>query len=64
MRMPLLGALALAATAAVAVGAGGGGLGVGDKAPFPVSKELVGFSSYSPKDLDGKVVFIEVFRTW
>ena len=52
-------ALLLAATALAS-----GELGPGEKAPWPEAKETVGISSYSPKEMDGKVVFIEVFRTW
>ena len=65
MRTGLLGALALAGLAlAAAPAAAGGGLGVGEKAPFPRAKELIGLNSCSPKDLDGKVVYLEIFRTW
>lgn len=61
MRRSLLAALAGLALAASPAFAG---LGVGDKAPMPEAKETINLSSYAPKDLEGKVVFIEVFRTW
>lgn len=41
-----------------------GGLGVGEKAPLPQAKELINLSSFSPKAAEGKVVLLEVFRTW
>jgi hypothetical protein len=63
MRSAWSGVAAVAVLATVA-GAGPAGLGVGDRAPLPTARELVGFNSYAPRDLEGKVVFIEVFRTW
>lgn len=53
-----LAALALAAPAALA------GLGIGDKAPLPTAKETVNLPSFAPKDVEGKVVLYEIFRTW
>ena len=50
--------LALAAAPAYA------GLEVGDKAPMPKAKETVGIPSFSPKDVEGKVVLYDIFRTW
>ncbi len=38
--------------------------GVGDPAPDFEGKEFLGIDRVSLKDLNGKVVFIEVFRTW
>ena len=65
MQRGLVGTFLLAGLALVAAPSGAkGGLGIGDKAPLPAAKEFIGLPSYSPRDLDGKVVFIEVFRTW
>lgn len=62
MRLMIHSACAALLLAASALA--GGGLGPGEKAPWPEAKETVGISSYSPKDMEGKVVFVEVFRTW
>jgi hypothetical protein len=56
-----LAALALLAGASAALPPG---LGVGDRAPMPVAKETVGIANWSPKDAEGKIVFMEIFRTW
>jgi hypothetical protein len=56
-----LAALALLAAAAAPAGAK---VQVGDPAPWPEARETIGISGYDPASLDGKVVFIEVFRTW
>jgi hypothetical protein len=58
--------LAVLAAAALAAGAraGGSGLGVGETAPVPEAKEVVGFAGYGAKALEGKVVYLEIFRTW
>jgi hypothetical protein len=56
-----LAALALLAGASAALPPG---LGVGDRAPMPVAKETVGIPAWSPKDAEGKIVFMEIFRTW
>ena len=63
MQKTLWAALAAFALAAPAL-AGGGGLGAGDRAPWPEAKETIGFSPFSSKSVDGKVVLYEVFRTW
>lgn len=54
----LLAVLALAASPAMA------GLGVGDRAPMPEAKESLNLADYAPKNLEGRVVLYEVFRTW
>ena len=63
MKRTLWAALAAFALSAPAL-AGGGGLGEGDSAPWPEAKETFGMSSFSAKDVSGKVVLYEVFRTW
>ena len=42
----------------------GSEIGTGDKASWPEVKETVNIPSFSGKDMDGKVVLYEVFRTW
>ena len=43
---------------------GAAGLGVGEVAPMPEAKESIGLSNYSAKAMEGKVVYLEIFRTW
>ncbi len=50
--------VALAAAPALA------GVGVGDTAPALDVKESLNITSLTPRDTEGKVLFIEVFRTW
>ena len=63
MKRTLWAAFAAFALCAPAV-AGGGGLGEGDRAPWPEARETIGISTFSPKEVEGKVVLYEVFRTW
>jgi hypothetical protein len=57
---------AVLAAAALAAGAraGGAGIGVGESAPLPEAKDVVGLPGYGAKSLEGKVLYIEIFRTW
>lgn len=55
---------AAAAVAALASLSGAAGLGVGETAPIPEAKESIGLANYSAKALEGKVVYMEIFRTW
>jgi hypothetical protein len=56
--------IALGAVALLASLSGAAGLGVGESAPLPEAKESIGLSNYSAKALEGKVVYLEIFRTW
>ena len=56
--------IAVAAVAALASLSGASGLGVGETAPIPEAKESIGLANYSAKALEGKVVYLEIFRTW
>lgn len=61
MKTMVLGAAtALALAAAVAAA----GVGVGDRAPLPEVKETLNLPGFAVKDLEGKVVLYEIFRTW
>jgi hypothetical protein len=62
MRKPLW--LAAAAVFLALPALAGTEIGTGDKAAWPEVKELVNLPSFSGKDVDGKVVLYEVFRTW
>lgn len=53
-----LAALALLAGTALA------GVGVGDRPPTMTGKDYFHTSPVSLKDLEGKVVLYEIFRTW
>lgn len=55
---------AAAAVVAMASLSGAGVLGPGETAPMPEAKETIGLAKYDPKSLDGKVVYLEIFRTW
>jgi len=61
MRKSLLAVVAIAALASLS---GAAGLGVGESAPMPEAKETLGLSNYSAKAMEGKVVYLEIFRTW
>ena len=39
-------------------------LPVGERAPLPEVKETVNIKSFSPTDVDGKVILYDIFRTW
>lgn len=56
--------IAAAAVAGLASLSGAAGLGVGEPAPMPEAKEAIGLANYSPRSLEGKVVYLEIFRTW
>ena len=56
--------LAVAALGVLSSLSGAAGLGVGETAPMPEAKESIGLSNYSPRSLEGKVVYMEIFRTW
>jgi hypothetical protein len=60
MRRMLLAAMALIAVATPALAE----VSVGDKAPAFDVKEMINISGLSPRDLDGRVVMVDVFRTW
>jgi hypothetical protein len=62
--MRLAPVVAAAALAAIAVPAVADFLPIGEKAPLPEVKETVNLKSFSPADLDGKVVLYDIFRTW
>lgn len=52
------------AVAALSSLSGAAGLGVGEAAPMPEGKEIINLAGYSAKALEGKVVYLEIFRTW
>lgn len=54
----------LAALGLLASMAGAAQLGVGESATMPEAKESIGLANYSAKALEGKVVYLEIFRTW
>ncbi len=56
--------IALAPVEALAPLSAAPGPGVGESAPLPEAKEVIGLAHYGPRPLEGKVVFIELFRTW
>lgn len=64
MRRTVLAGLALAALAAGSQAGGGTGPGVGESAPLPEARDVVGLAGYSAKGLEGKVVYLDIFRTW
>jgi hypothetical protein len=63
MKRLVIAGLALAALAAGSR-AGGSGIGVGESAPLPEAKEVVGLPGYGARLLEGKVVYLDIFRTW
>lgn len=56
--------IALGAVALLASLSGAAGLGVGESAPLPEARETIGLANYSARALEGKLVYLDIFRTW
>ena len=56
--------IALGAVALLASLSGAAGLGVGESAPLLEARETIGLANYSARALEGKLVYLDIFRTW